>query len=163
MATKMREAIFNTEVVNTLKSYGWFAYKLGDMIPSASLRFIPEKPCDIISCTSRGQLIAIESKQIKKWSGLKAKMLRDNQVSALDKVVKNSGLAFLLLNIRIPRHNDKQAENWCVVFNWAKHREAILNNEYTSKVLQEGYVGEWVQPIKVKKKILWKLKNISKL
>lgn len=163
MATKMREAIFNTEVVNTQKHFGRFAYKLGDMIPSATLRFIPEKPCDIITCTDRGQLVAIESKQIKKWGGLKGKMLRDNQVTALDKVVKNSGLAFLFLNIRIPRHNDQQAENWCVVFNWAIHREAIMNNEYTTAVLKDGYVGTWVRPFKVGKKIMWELKNLSKM
>lgn len=156
----MKESHFNTEVVNSLKHFGYFAYKLGDQVPTPGSRFIPEKPCDIVSCSPRGVFIAIESKQLKKWASLNHKILRQNQVDALDKVVKRKGKAFLFLNIRV---NKPKLENWCVVFNWKEHRENIMSNKYTIDVLRDGYVGVWKTPFKIDKKILWDLSDLMKM
>lgn len=155
---KMKEAEFNSEVVRSLKHLGYFAYKISDVMGS---RFTPEKPCDILACDLKGRFIAIESKQIKSWKSLTGKMLRDNQIVTLDKSVKITGRAYVLLNIRIHDVKNKRRENWCVVFDWSIHRESIMNNKYTAKVLQDGYVGEWLLPSKDDEgKIIWPLKNL---
>lgn len=138
--------------MRSLKLHDYFAYKISDVMGS---RFTENKPCDTLVCSPHGVFIAIESKQIKKWSGLTGKMLRDNQIVTLDKIVKNKGKAFVLLNIRIKK------ENWCVVFNWLKHRENIMGGKYTAKVLQEGYVGIWRLSRKIDKKIVWDIQDLD--
>ena len=160
----MKEKDFNTEIVRTGKRLNYFAYKLGDMVPGGGSRFIPEKPCDIIMCSKKGRFIAIESKQIKKWQSLKKSMLRENQITALNKVVKNNGLAFLFLNVRISRSKGQPSQNWCVIFNWAKHGENILSNKYTVDLLKSQKVGVWRSPFKDEEnKIVWDLKGLTKL
>ncbi len=158
----VKENIFNTEVVRSLKHYDYFAYKISDVMGS---RFTETKPCDILICSPKGVFIAAESKQIKKWSGLTGKMLRDNQIKTLDKTVKNKGKAFVLLNIRLPLIKGKQQkENWCVVFNWAVHRKAIMGNEYTAEVLRGGYIGEWrLSSLDENKKTIWDIKDLDAL
>jgi hypothetical protein len=152
----MKENVFNTEVVRSLKLENYFAYKISDVQGS---RFTETKPCDILACDLKGNFIAIESKQIKKWAGLTARLLRDNQIITLDKAVKNTGKAFVLLNIRINGVKGKPRENWCVVFDWSIHRKNIMTNKYTAKVLQDGFVGEWLLPSKDEEgKIVWPLK-----
>lgn len=111
----MREANFNIEVVSSLRTYGAWAYKPSDQPPTfgKTMRFTPSKPCDILGCVM-GRFFAIESKQIKEWKSFTIKMLRPNQIVALDDIVKAGGRAYVFLNVRMPR-----IENRLIIFDWA--------------------------------------------
>lgn len=142
----------------------YFAYKLSDSVPGMGSRFIPEKPCDIISCSKKGRFIAIESKQMKKWASLNKKILRPNQVSALNRITKNNGRAFLFLNIRVPKTKKEPAVNHLVIFEWSKHCKNILSNKYTVKLLRSKSVGVWRDSFKDEEgKVVWNLKGLTKL
>jgi len=115
----MKEANFNTEVVNSIKAQGWFAHKLTDTPRVPGLRFISEKPFDIFA-VAFGTPIAIESKQFKKYQGFSLRYLRENQIEALDKMLHSGGRAFIFLNIRIPTIKGVQKrENRCLIIDWA--------------------------------------------
>lgn len=117
----MRESIFNTEIVNSLKATGAFAHKIADLPASKSrgLIFTPTKPFDIFGCY-KGVFFAVESKQFKEWKGFGISALRDNQIEALDNVVKTGGKAFVFINIRIVR-----TENRLIAFDWALWGEVV--------------------------------------
>jgi len=123
----MKEANFNTEIVNSIKDAGHWAYKIPDMprVPGL-LRFIPDKPCDIIASVG-GRTVAIESKQFKKWQALGMRHLEDSQIKNLDEIVKDGGKGFIFLNIRIK--GDKELgikrENKCLIFEWNEFK--LLN------------------------------------
>lgn len=114
----MKEAVFNTEIVRSLKEAGWFAHKLTDMPMVPGLRFQSDKPCDILSVV-HGVAVAIESKQFKKFQGFSIRYLRDNQVESLDQIQKSGGRSYVFLNIRIPNIKGVQKrENRCYIIDW---------------------------------------------
>jgi Holliday junction resolvase len=115
----VRESTFNTEVVNSLKAEGFFAYKIPDTPASIvrGLRYSPEKPCDIVASIG-GKFVAIESKQIKKIQAFGLRDFRESQIDSLNKIVRDGGKAYAFLNIRV--HGDKEFKrlNLLVGLNW---------------------------------------------
>lgn len=116
----MREATFNTEVKKSLIDFGYpFVYKPPDMPRFSNSRFQENKPCDLIAQSKKnGKVIAIESKQIKKWQTFGMRFLRDHQIETLEAVSKK-GYGFVFLNVRI----QSPRENRCLVFPWKKFKQ----------------------------------------
>jgi hypothetical protein len=115
----VRESLFNTEIVNSLKAADYFAYKIPDTPASMvrGLRYTPEKPCDIIASVN-GRFTAIESKQIKKIQCFSIKEFRDIQIESLDKVVKDGGRAWAFINLRVPTDKEFKRLNLLVGLDW---------------------------------------------
>jgi hypothetical protein len=124
----MRETNFNTEVMNSLKKFGAWAYKIADSPTSwtmAATRFTPEKPCDIIACYD-GKFLAIEGKQIKKFKAFGMSDMRPAQIKNLTEVIERGGRAFIFLNVRIPAIKGKQKrENRLLIFDWAMWKDRL--------------------------------------
>ena len=158
---KMNEATCNTEVVRSLKHFGWLAYKISDQVGG---RFTVIKPCDILACSPKGCYVAIESKLMKKWGKFDASALRPNQIEHLTGVtLKRDGRAFVFLFVRISRNPKKgvKSVHKLVVFDWKKHSKKLLNGGYTIEELRNQQVGQWFDPVKDKHgKIIWPLKNL---
>lgn len=140
----MKEAVFNTEIVNSIKDLGWFAHKLTDTPRVPGLRFISEKPFDIFA-VAHGTPIAIESKQFKKFQGFSIRYLRDNQIEYLDKMIASGGRAFVFLNVRIPTIKGVQKrENRCYIIDWAKwDRNQIPVKDIKDMPFVEGKNGKF--------------------
>lgn len=151
----MKESNFNTEVVRSLRYYGWLAHKLSDV---RGTRFTGEKPCDILACSPSGCFVAIESKQMKKYERLKVGALRPNQIATLDKAIENNGRAFLLVNVRIPR-----VHNVCVALDWNEHRDAIVEGWYDADWFREDYYFSIGHATDGGKKLIWLLSNLLDL
>lgn len=142
----MREAIFNTELVSSLKDQGAWAYKIADSPTSWTshlTRFTAEKPCDIIGLYhSIGFLI--ESKQIKKWEAFGKTQMRPSQVKNLTEAVEKNNLAYVFLNVRINAvKGDQRHVNRLIIFDWrewgAKFREGTIKKmELASMPYVEG-------------------------
>ncbi len=114
----MKEAVFNTEISKSLVELGYpFVYKIPDMPRFADSRFQGNKPCDILVQSKEGKMIAIESKQIKKWQTFGMRFLRDHQIETLEAVSK-SGHGFVFLNVRM----NTPRENRCLIFPWKKFK-----------------------------------------
>lgn len=143
----MKEAVFNSEVVKSLRSADFWAYKIADSPASwtASItRFTPEKPADIIACTKSGRFLLIECKQFKKWQGLYQTAFRDYQIKSLDAIVDQKGRAYAFINIRIK----EERINYCVIVDWSKHRERIKSEGFTIKDMRERRFGIWIKGYK---------------
>jgi hypothetical protein len=119
----MKEAKFNTEIVNSLKDCGAWAYKIPDMPSSLMVggRFNPDKPCDIIACV-RSRFVGIEGKMLRDYKAISLSLFRDNQVQSLDAMVEASGLAFAFINIRI---TESPRVNKLIIINWSKWRDTL--------------------------------------
>jgi|SRR5690606_9600425 len=144
----MKESDFTTEVINSLEYFGFYAYKIADM-PNAArrvIKFTPVKPCDIIACSLFGVFYAIECKIIKKWQGMHKGMIRDSQINALDRIVDNDGRAYIFVNVRIEPNKSKgiKRENSCIVFDWRKHRDSLIEGLYNIDMMRSKSVGQWV-------------------
>lgn len=115
----MRESIFNTEVTNSLKANGWFAYKIPDTPASMviGLRYTPEKPCDIIASVN-GKFTAIECKQIKSIKCFSIRDFRDIQIESLDKVVRDGGRAWAFINLRVQKDKEFKRMNLLIGLDW---------------------------------------------
>lgn len=159
----IKEAVCNTEVVRSLNFYGMKAYKLPDVLGS---RFTANKPYDIIACSTKGRFIAIEGKLIKKWQGVSRTIFQDHQPIELDGVLKRNGRAFLFLYVRIKADKKTGQKRVCklVVFDWEKHREAIMTEGYGVALLRSQSVGDWYDPVKFsgQEKLIWPLKTLLK-
>jgi len=88
----LNEKHFNTEIVNSLKDQGAWAYKIPDMPSSLMIggRFNPDKPCDIIASVS-GRFVGIEGKMLKEMKGISLSLFRDGQVDSLNDMLKSGG------------------------------------------------------------------------
>lgn len=120
----MKEAIFNTELKNSLIEAGATAHKIPDMPTGrgVGMRFNPEKPCDLFFIYKRiGGLI--EGKQIKKFEAFGLRNLRPNQIRALDDNAKKGNPGFVFLNIRVSASEGVKAENRLIIFEWKKWRK----------------------------------------
>lgn len=76
------------------------------------MRFTASKPCDLVACID-GNFVAIECKQIKKWKAFGLGDMRPSQLVNLPAVVKSGGKAFVFLNVRIARK-----ENRLIILDW---------------------------------------------
>lgn len=111
----MREQIFVSEVIASLRDHGAWAYKIPDMPTSwvsRRTRFTPAKPCDIVAAF-HGKFIAIECKQMKQWKSFPISSLRESQVQALDDLHYQGARASVFLNVRIAKE-----ENRLIIFEW---------------------------------------------
>jgi hypothetical protein len=105
-------------------------------------RFVPEKPCDILACVN-GHMVAVEGKQMKKWQGFSIRFLRDNQIVALDSIVKAGGRAYVFVNVRVPPEKGvSKRENRLIVINWSTwDRELIPVKAMREMPYIEGKLG----------------------
>lgn len=124
----MRESVFCTEVVRSIRAQAGWAYKVPDM-PQSMLRgsrFNLPKAVDILACYE-GRLYAIECKQIKKYEAFGLKNVRPSQAETLDSVGRAGGQAFVFLNVRIAH-----AVNRLYIFKWQHLKDlgsSIKKNE----------------------------------
>lgn len=111
----MREAVFITEVVNSLKTHGCkFTYKPPDSPVSQTqsiTKFTLTKPCDIITCDKKG-MILIECKQIKKWEAFAKSDMRPSQIKSLTEAYEMNQRAWVFLNVRVDAFNTLLAFKW---------------------------------------------------
>lgn len=109
----MKEAVFTTEVKNSLEALGCWAHKLTDAVRGPTTRFIPPKPFDLIG-SYKGIPFAIETKQMKKWEPFGKADFQPSQLKELTRFQKRGqGRSFVMLNVREPRK-----ENLCIIFEW---------------------------------------------
>jgi hypothetical protein len=160
----MKESVGNTEVVRSLRFYKWRAHKLPDVLGS---RFTDNKPYDIVACSPKGRFVAIEGKLTKKWEGFSGRKLRPHQVIELDGVAKKcQGRAFVFLYVRINADRKTGQKRVCklVVFDWKKHRAALMGKGYGVALMRSQAVGVWFDPIKDDQgKLVWPIKKLLKL
>jgi len=118
----MRESVFNTEIVNSLRACGAWAYKISDSPASWTMkqtRFTPDKPCDIIGCYN-GKFFAIEGKQIKKVKAFGQSTMRLSQIESLTEILDKGGRSFVFLNVRIKGvKGEVKQENRLIIFDWS--------------------------------------------
>lgn len=138
----MKEAIFSTEIVRSIRHHGGWAFKIPDMPITKELlkitRFTNAKPCDIVS-TFNGQFVAIETKQFKKWEALGVRHFRPEQLSGMTDIVANGGRAFVFLNIRIKADKIKKlmAVNRLLVFDWSTWGPRIMKRSIFAESLRQ--------------------------
>ncbi len=118
----MKEAVFNTEVVNSLKKMTAWPYKIPDMphFPGAKFRFDREKPFDIVALVlrTRPMFVAIEGKQLKSYQAFGYRHMRPCQIEALNHIFHLGGIAYVFLNIR----QKKPYINRLIAFEWPNAR-----------------------------------------
>lgn len=118
----MKESIFCTEIIKSLRQAGCFAFKIPDSpasYGSSKMRFSPGKAFDIHAVTS-GVPLAIEAKLYKQFKGFGLNQLRDEQIDTLNAYWEVGGRAYVALNIRIPacREKNQKRENRLLLFEW---------------------------------------------
>jgi len=119
---KMKESVFCTELVKSLRQAGCYAHKLPDSPASyggARMRFSAGKQYDIIA-VYKGLPIAIEGKLYRQFKGFGLSQLRDEQIEALNTFWEAGGKAYVALNIRISPSKEKnqKRENRLLLFEW---------------------------------------------
>jgi hypothetical protein len=127
----MREANVCTEIVNSLKACGAWAYKIDDPRGFAPGIFHRPRPFDILffAGTKGG---AIEVKMIKEWRSLKASMFQDHQIQNLDTIKAIGGNAYCLLNVRIKT----PYTNRLIILKWKEWGEIIKTTGIDKKTLE---------------------------
>ena len=142
----MKEAVFCTEVVNSLKHLGHWAYKIPDVPAIKSVRFSPNKPADIILVT-QGYPVLIECKQFKQYQAFGMRHLTEHQPDALHEFCsKGKGRAFIFINIRRPTitHKRQRRCNRLIIYEWAHicnrlEKESIKKPELEAQPYIEGH------------------------
>lgn len=126
----MKESIFTSDLIRSLKVCGSWCYKIMDSPTSWTMhitRFTADKPCDILGMY-RGRFFAIENKQIKKWTKFGLENLRASQIRELENITNLGGDAYVMLNIRIKARKAKgrakawKHENRLLIFSWGAIR-----------------------------------------
>jgi hypothetical protein len=116
----MKETVFQSEIVDSLKSLGVWGYKIPDIPFNYQNKFCPKKPCDILCVPKNYPTIYIEAKMIKEWKSFGIKMLEESQVEA-GKILTSLGHKyFIFLNVRLkadPFKESKQ-ESRCIIFSY---------------------------------------------
>jgi len=138
----MKEASFTTEVMRSLKHYNLWAYKIPDTPINKKImelmRFTPEKPCDIVACY-QGLMVAVETKQFKKWQAFGLRHMEPAQIDHLTRIVKEKGRAFVFLNVRIKAPH----VNRLFIFDWAtlypRLKKASIKAVELKERAYEGY------------------------
>lgn len=112
----IKESHFNTEIVNSLKEAGAWAYKIPDVLGT---RFTSDKPFDIVGMYGK-KGFAIESKQIKSWKAFGSRYLRPSQIENLQLVEDTGNKSFVFLNVRIPANKaeNTRRENCLIIFRF---------------------------------------------
>jgi len=117
----MRESVFCSELVKSLRQCGAYAHKLPDSPASyggAKMRFSAGKQFDVMA-VFKGLPLAIECKLYKQFKGFGLNQLRDEQVQALNAYWEAGGRPFVALNIRRKAIRGVQTyENRLLLFDW---------------------------------------------
>jgi hypothetical protein len=136
----VKEAVFVTEVIRSLRHFGFWAFKIPDAPITKELlkitRFTMAKPCDIVACLPSGLdglFVAIECKQFKKWKSFSLRDMRPAQVEQLSAIEDHGGSCWVFLNVRVGR------DNRLIIFEWAELRHRFLKKKESikAKELQE--------------------------
>jgi len=143
----MREKVFNTEIKNSLKALGFYAYKIPDMPTSyfgdvKQMRFNVAKPCDIFAAIY-DKFVAIEGKMLREYKAFGIKYMRDIQIKNLDELEKTYDIpTFLFLNIRQTKPGQKRL-NRLLIFSWSefRSREVWLKDDLLKRIFWEGKKG----------------------
>lgn len=138
----MKESVFCSELIKSLKQAGCYAFKIPDSPASyggAKMRFSAPKQFDIHAVFS-GVPLAIECKLYKSFKGFGLNQLRDEQIDALNAYYEAGGSPYVALNIRVPAVKGTQKrENRLLLFEWPMRfhsKQEIMEYPYT-----EGYKG----------------------
>jgi len=136
----MKESVFNSEIVGSLRDFGFWAYKIPDFPQSMirGSRFNPEKPFDIVGMISEIG-VAIEGKQMRKFEAFGIRHMRPSQIAEFDFMVDNSAArAFIFLNIR--QKADKvagsQYENRLIILEWSEIRDRLKKESIKKKEIE---------------------------
>ena len=118
----MKESVFCTEIIKSLRAAGCFAFKIPDSPASyggAKMRFSAGKAFDIHAVTA-GVPLAIEAQLYKQFKGFGLNQLRDEQIDTLNAYWEAGGRAYVALNIRIAasREKNQKHENRLLLFEW---------------------------------------------
>lgn len=140
----MRESIFTSEIMKSLREANVWCYKIPDNPTSwtmARTRYTPEKPCDIVA-SFNGRAILLELKQIRKWQAFGKTQIRGSQFLSLTEASKAGAKCFVLLNIRIKPEGENKRENRLVVFDWNEWGSFFLENTIKAKdLIKHEYVS----------------------
>lgn len=159
----MKEAVFVTEVIRSLRHFGFWAFKIPDAPITKELlkitRFTMAKPCDIIACLpvgviSDGVFVAIECKQFKKWKSFSIRDMRPAQVEQLSAIEDHGGSAWVFLNVRVGR------DNRLIIFEWAELRHRFLKKKESIKA-KELQSRHFVNAMKINDKIGYDLSKMK--
>jgi len=157
----MRESIFVTELRNGLDALGLasWSYKIPDAPYSqiATMRFIPEKPADIISMIG-GSGLLIECKQIKEWKAFGMKDLTKSQKRNLFLFNRAGGTSLVALNVRIPGQTPLYL---FFEFNAFQEKERFMAAELKTLEYQKYQAGEIQLEMKFFRdpKVVWGLRD----
>lgn len=133
----MRESIFSSEIMRSLREANVWCYKIPDNPTSwtmAKTRFTAEKPCDIVASVS-GRAVLLELKQIKKWQAFGKTQIRGSQFIHLTEAIKSGARCFILLNVRIKPNGLSKRENRLIVFDWEQWGPYFLEHTVKAKDL----------------------------
>ncbi len=108
---RVKEAVFTTELKNSLIRHGAFAHKIADMphFSGSKFRFDLRKPFDLFA-SYKGHPIAIENKMVKAGSFF-FKSIQPHQMDALERFQgkRSYGQSFIGINVR------KRKINRCII------------------------------------------------
>lgn len=159
----MKEAIFVSEVMRSLRHFGFWAFKIPDAPITKELlkltRFTMAKPCDIVACLptgviSDGMFVAIECKQFKKWKAFSVRDMRPAQVEQLSAIEDHGGSCWVFLNIRVG-HDIR-----LIIFEWAELRVRFLEKQESIKA-KELQARKFVKTMKINDKIGYDLTGMK--
>lgn len=159
----MKEATFVSEIVRSLRHYGFWAFKIPDAPITKELlkitRFTMAKPCDIVACLpcgviSDGMFVAIECKQFKKWESFNVRDMRPAQVEQLSAIEDHGGSCWVFLNIRL------KDENRLIIFEWAELRVRFLERKESIHA-KELKVRAYVPHYRIDSKVMYDLTGMK--
>lgn len=115
----MKESVFTTEIVKSLRQSGFWVYKIPDMPHFAGMRtrFDLAKPFDIIALRNN-RFYAIETKMLKSYQAFGYRHMRPHQVTSLSAINSFGGNPYVFLNIR--QSKPKHINN-CIIFKWGEY------------------------------------------
>jgi penicillin-binding protein-related factor A (putative recombinase) len=158
----MKESIFVTEVINSLKEQLHpHIEKIPDMpkfnLSKSFYRFSPPRPYDLFF-VFQGKFYAVECKMHKKKQAIPFSIVSSYQVERLMDVVFNgNSYAYILINVRIKREMNKcyaiKITDWV---KWNRDHERYLNR----KSIKLEYLVENSLAIKWLKNGRWDIKPL---
>ena len=159
----MKEATFTTEVIRSLRHFGFWAFKIPDAPITKELlkitRFTMAKPCDIVACLpvgviSDGVFVAIECKQFKKWKAFSVRDMRPAQVEQLSALEDHGASCWVFLNVRM------KGTNRLIIFEWAELRVRFLHKKESIKA-KELQARHFVKVLHINDKIGYDLSGMK--
>lgn len=126
----MREQNVCTEIVNSIKACGAWAYKIDDPRVFGPNIFHRKRPFDIFALHGPVGL-AIEVKLLKSYAKISRRLMQDHQIENFDTITAQGGNAFLMVNVRI---SDAKI-NRLYTFNWSRWGKIIKQTGIAKDIL----------------------------